>query len=251
MSEGQADGFESSLQSFFTWCAGTSACPWRTGADPTGTLQALIASSAASPVPAGGGRTAGAGELYDALLDGLYCPIGLARVRRCARRRRGRQRRARWSPCRTTTTRTARPTATTRRWRSTVSTTRSRRTSAAYAILAAVFKASAPVFGPLLAWGEAACAVWPAPPTRTGRAGQRRRAHRRSSSWARPVTRRRRTLGRQRVARAQPRRAAHVRRRRPRGVLLQRCVRGYVQTYLVSGATPRAVCAGPDRARPQ
>jgi len=27
-------------------------------------------------------------------------------------------------------------------------------------------KASAPVFGPLLAWGQAQCAVWPAAPTR-------------------------------------------------------------------------------------
>jgi len=37
---------------------------------------------------------------------------------------------------------------------------------AAYPYLAAVAKASAPVFGPLLAWGQASCAVWPAPPTR-------------------------------------------------------------------------------------
>ena len=43
----------------------------------------------------------------------------------------------------------------------------------AYGYLADLFKASAPVFGPLLAWGEASCAVWPAPPTRTVRADQR------------------------------------------------------------------------------
>ena len=37
---------------------------------------------------------------------------------------------------------------------------------ASYSYLADVFKASAPVFGPLLAWGQAQCAVWPAAPTR-------------------------------------------------------------------------------------
>jgi hypothetical protein len=36
-----------------------------------------------------------------------------------------------------------------------------------YSALADLIKSSAPVFGPLLAWGEASCAVWPAPPTRT------------------------------------------------------------------------------------
>ncbi len=38
---------------------------------------------------------------------------------------------------------------------------------ASFAVLADMLKASAPVFGPLLAWGEAGCAVWPAAPTRT------------------------------------------------------------------------------------
>ena len=39
---------------------------------------------------------------------------------------------------------------------------------AAYSALA-TRRGVAPVFGPLLAWGEAACAVWPVPPTRTRR----------------------------------------------------------------------------------
>ena len=58
--------------------------------------------------------------------------------------------------------------------------------------------ASAPVFGPLLAWGEAGCAVWPVPPTRTVgpvaapgvAADPRRRHHRRPGDAVR--------LGRQR-----------------------------------------------------
>jgi hypothetical protein len=38
---------------------------------------------------------------------------------------------------------------------------------ASYGHLAAVDGAAAPIFGPLLAWGEAQCALWPALPTRT------------------------------------------------------------------------------------
>jgi len=37
---------------------------------------------------------------------------------------------------------------------------------AAFATLSDSLSAGAPVFGPLLAWGEAACAAWPTPPTR-------------------------------------------------------------------------------------
>jgi hypothetical protein len=36
-----------------------------------------------------------------------------------------------------------------------------------YPSLAAQYGSVAPVFGPLLAWGQAACAVWPVAPTRT------------------------------------------------------------------------------------
>ncbi len=72
MTQGQAAGFESVLDSFFAWCAASAACPWRPAGDPTTALLAQLANGAATPVPAGGGRVAGAGELYDALLDGLY-----------------------------------------------------------------------------------------------------------------------------------------------------------------------------------
>ena len=44
---------------------------------------------------------------------------------------------------------------------------------ASYGALAASVAASAPVFGPLLAWGEAGCAVWPVPADPDGRAGGR------------------------------------------------------------------------------
>ena len=166
ITQDQADGFEASLQSFFSWCAGTSQCAWHTGPDPTGTLLAELAASATAPVPAGKGRTAGAGELYDALLDGLYArsdwpELGAALAADAA---------GNGSPV------VAMSDAYNKNGSSNggdaavaidcldhpVS-----RDVGSYGALADRFKAAAPVFGPLLAWGEASCAVWPAPPTRT------------------------------------------------------------------------------------
>ena len=69
---GQAEGFEGVLNSFFGWCAGTTSCLWRPAGDPTTALLGLLAQSRTSPAPAGNGRTAGPGELYNALLAGLY-----------------------------------------------------------------------------------------------------------------------------------------------------------------------------------
>jgi pimeloyl-ACP methyl ester carboxylesterase len=165
MTQGQANGFESVLESFFAWCGGTSACPWHGGADPTATLLSLIASSAATPVPAGNGRTAGAGELYDALLDGMYSQndwpeLGDALAADAAGN-------------------AAQILAMSDHYNRNGSTNGSDAAVAidcldhpvshnlvAYGGLADMFQASAPVFGPLLAWGEASCAVWPVPPTR-------------------------------------------------------------------------------------
>ena len=69
---GQAKGFEGALSSFFTWCAASTSCPWQTTDDPTAAILALIARSRTGPAPAGSGRTAGPGEMYNALLEGLY-----------------------------------------------------------------------------------------------------------------------------------------------------------------------------------
>ncbi len=71
----QAKGFEGVLNSFFTWCASSAQCAWRTTSDPTAAALALIAQSRVNPAPAGGGRTVGPGELYDALLEGLYSQL--------------------------------------------------------------------------------------------------------------------------------------------------------------------------------
>jgi pimeloyl-ACP methyl ester carboxylesterase len=166
MTLGQAEGFEGVLDSFFTWCATTTSCPWRPTGDPTTALVALIAHSRSDPAPAGSGRTAGPGELYNALLDGLYSQsdwpeLGDALGADAAGNG-------------------AQVVAMSNHYGMDGSTNGAdageaidcldhpaSKVLAAYGQLANVFAQSAPVFGPLLAWGEAACAVWPVPPTRT------------------------------------------------------------------------------------
>jgi pimeloyl-ACP methyl ester carboxylesterase len=171
MTEGQAAGFEGVLNAFFAWCAGSTDCPWRPAGDPTTALLAQLAAAASAPAPGGSGRVAGAAELYDALLGGLYArsdwpELGTALASEAA---------GNGAPV----------VAMSDRYNQYGSANAGgaalgdaalaidcldhpvSRDLASYGELAARLKASAPVFGPLLAWGEAACAVWPAPPTRT------------------------------------------------------------------------------------
>ncbi|HUC05905.1 MAG TPA: alpha/beta hydrolase [Acidimicrobiales bacterium] len=166
MTVGQAKGFEGELDAFFTWCAGTSACPWHTTSDPTAALEAQMAQSRTDPAPAGSGRSAGPGELFDALLDGLYATtewpeLGDALAADAD---------GNGSPV----------VAMSNHYNQDGSTNGSdvavavdcadhpaMKNLSAYSYLAALYKAVAPIFGPPLAWGEAACAVWPSPPTRT------------------------------------------------------------------------------------
>ena len=127
---------------------------------------AQLTASRTAPVAAGNGRTAGPGELYDALLDGLYSPSDWSKLGQAL----GADASGNGAPI----------VAMSDAYNADGSTNGSdaaeavdcldhpvSKDLAAYSYLAAVFQASAPVFGPLLAWGEAACAVWPAAPTRT------------------------------------------------------------------------------------
>jgi pimeloyl-ACP methyl ester carboxylesterase len=239
ITEGQAEGFENDLDAFFSWCASAAACPWRPAGDPTDALLALIASSASAPVPAGNGRVAGAGELYDALLDGLYAQsdwpeLGDALAADAA---------GQGAPV----------VAMSDRYHANGSTNGSdaalavdcldhpvSHDLAAYAHLADLLTASAPVFGPLLAWGEAACAVWPAPPTRT------------VGPVSAPGSPAILVVGTTNDPATPYVWAVNVAHELPHGVLLTRdgddhvayfyssCVRDYVQSYLVSGVTPPA-----------
>jgi pimeloyl-ACP methyl ester carboxylesterase len=167
---GQAEGFEGVLDSFFTWCAATSSCAWRPTGDATTALLALIAHSRTDPAPAGSGRTAGPGELYDTLLGGLYSESDWPKLGAAL----GADAAGTGAPA----------VAMADHYGMDGSTNGSdvgeavdcldhpaSKVLSSYSRLATVLAQSAPVFGPLLAWGEAACAVWPVAPTRTpGRA---------------------------------------------------------------------------------
>ena len=237
ITQGQADGFEASLQSFFSWCAGTSACPWNTGTDPTSTLLAQIASSATTPVPAGNGRTAGAGELYDALLGGLYSRVDWPKLGDAL--------------AADAAGSGAQVVAMSDDYNKNGSSNGGDAAVAidcldhpvskdlgAYSSLASLSEASAPVFGPLLAWGEASCAVWPAPTTRT--VGPV------AADGAPPIL----VIGTTEDPATPYQWAVNVARELQHGDLLTRdgvdhvayfyspCVRNYVQTYFVSGVTP-------------
>ena len=165
ITEGQADGFEGVLDAFFSWCAGSAACPWRPSGDPTTALLALLTSA----------------QRHRHRAEGAAWRAPGSSTTRCSTRstpsRIGRSSVRRWrptppatarpsSPSRTTTTPAAAPTQTTPPPPSTASTIPCRTTWPRTGALAFSLSASAPVFGPLLGWGEAGCAVWPVPPTR-------------------------------------------------------------------------------------
>jgi TAP-like protein len=163
---GQAVGFEGVLSAFFTWCAATTACAWRPAGDPTTALLALLAQSRTSPTPAGEGRTAGPGELYNALLAGLYAASDWPKLGNAL--------------ATDTSGNGADVVAMSDQYEMDGSTNGAdageaidcldhpaSRVVKGYSHLATVFARSAPFFGPLLAWGETGCAVWPVKATRT------------------------------------------------------------------------------------
>lgn len=165
ISLGQAKGFEGDLGSFFSWCATNSSCPWQTTSDPTAAVLALVAQSRTTPAPAGAGRTAGPGELYNALLEGLYAESDWPTLGDAL----AADAQGNGAPV----------VAMSDHYVADGSTNGSdageaidcldhpvSRNLKGYATLAAQYGTVAPVFGPLLAWGQAACAVWPVSATR-------------------------------------------------------------------------------------
>jgi pimeloyl-ACP methyl ester carboxylesterase len=237
MTLGQARGFEAVLQSFFSWCADTQSCPWRPAGNPTTALLAQLTSSAANPVPAGGGQRAGAGELYDALLDGLYSRSewpGLGNALAADAAGNG-------GPV----------LAMSGHYDADGSTNGADAAEAincldhpapqalsAYPYLASVLGQAAPVFGPLLAWGEATCAEWPVSPTRTPAPV--------TAPGSPPIL----VIGTTADPATPYAWAVNVAHELSHGVLLTRngddhvsyfysaCVRADVQAYLITGATP-------------
>jgi pimeloyl-ACP methyl ester carboxylesterase len=163
---GQADSLESELQSFFAWCAGDPGCPWRPTGDPTTALLQLIQRTGSQALSVSGGGTAGPGELYDALLAGLESQSS-------------------WPTLADTLARADDGDGTAAASMSSRYETGGSSNGAAaeeaidcvdhpvdrdpsiYPGLAASLGGTAPVFGPLLAWGLLGCATWPALATRS------------------------------------------------------------------------------------
>ncbi|MGP0031983.1 MAG: alpha/beta hydrolase [Acidimicrobiales bacterium] len=236
---GQAEGFEAELGAFFAWCATTDACPWQTTADPTAAVLALLAQSRTSPAPAGSGRTAGPGELYNALLDGLYSSTDWPTLGDAL----AADAQGNGAPV----------VAMSNDYVADGSTNGADAAEAIYcldhpvskdlhtfAALAGHDGAMAPVFGPLLAWGQAACAVWPEAPTRT------------PGPVVAPGTPPILVIGTTNDPATPYAWAVSVAHQLSHGVLLTRegdghvayfysaCVRAYVQTYLLGGGAPPA-----------
>jgi pimeloyl-ACP methyl ester carboxylesterase len=161
----QSESFENVLDDFFSWCASTG-CAWRPAGNPTNALLSLIAQSRGRSLPAGNGRTAGPGEFYNAVLSSLYARTSwptLASALAQAAEGNGAPLVA-LSDSYLTHGGTNGADAETAVDCLDHPVSRDLASYPAFAFEAAV---SAPVFGPLLAWGEAGCAVWPVPPTRT------------------------------------------------------------------------------------
>jgi pimeloyl-ACP methyl ester carboxylesterase len=162
----QAVSLETALQSFFAWCAADPVCPWRPTGDPTTALLALIQSTRTQPLSRTGGGTAGPGELYEALLAGLESQSSwptLAGALAAAQVGNGTPVVAMSNRYQTGSSSNA------------VSAEQAidcldhpvDRNPSSYSALASSVGQSAPVFGPLLAWGLLGCATWPVLPTRT------------------------------------------------------------------------------------
>jgi pimeloyl-ACP methyl ester carboxylesterase len=244
ITEGQADGFENLLNAFFAWCAGSASCAWRPAGDPTAALLALLSQSATSPAPAGGGSVAGPGQIYDALLASLYSQSdwpqlgatlaadsagnGAPAVAQSNHYNNGGSSNA--AVAITAIDCLDHPVSA---------------NLATYPALAASIAKTAPVFGPLLTWGEAGCAVWPVPATRpVGPV---------TAPGAPPIL----VIGTTNDPATPYAWAVNVAKELQHGVLLTHdgddhvayfysaCVRADVQTYLVSGWTPASgtVCS--------
>lgn len=166
MIDEQSESFEAVLDDFFAWCT-SSGCPWRpAGGASASALLALIAQSRTQAIPAGAGRTAGPGDIYYAVLASLYTrsswpSLANALAQAAAGNGAGMlgtadnyvtQGSTNAADAETSIDCLDHPIT---------------RGSTSIPALAAQAAVNAPFFGPLLAWSEATCAVWPVPATRT------------------------------------------------------------------------------------
>jgi pimeloyl-ACP methyl ester carboxylesterase len=162
---GQAQSFETQLDAFFAWCAADPGCAWHPTGSPTAAVLALVQAAREHPLAVSGGGSAGPAELYDALLAGLGAESS-------------------WPELADALAQAAAGNGTgaatmSGRYETGGSTNGADaeqavdcldhpvdRDPSSYPALAAQVGRSAPVFGPLLAWGLLGCATWPVHPTR-------------------------------------------------------------------------------------
>ncbi len=162
----QAEGFESVLDDFFSWCASSSSCPWRPTGDPLQALMNLAAQVRASPLPAGNGRTAGPGELYTAVLSALYSPSSFPELGSALADADAGDGSALVQMSDTYNTENG-PNAVDADNAISCLDHPVPTSPSGYSQMAQAAAAQAPFFGPMLTWGLLQCAVWPTPPTRT------------------------------------------------------------------------------------
>jgi pimeloyl-ACP methyl ester carboxylesterase len=233
----QAVGFETVLDDFLTWCQASASCGWHPVGDPKTALLGLIAAGRVQRLPGYGGRGAGPGEFYDALLNGLgaqsFWP-SLGRALGQAQAGNG-----------------AAILALSDSYTTHGSTNLSDANAAVncldhpspsdpaqYPALAAAAAARAPVFGPLLMWGILGCGVWEEPATRL--------QHDISAPGSPPIL----VVGTTKDPATPYGWAVHVAAMLQHGVLVTRdgedhvaefyspCVRALVAAYVVAGTAP-------------
>jgi pimeloyl-ACP methyl ester carboxylesterase len=163
---GQAEGFEAALQRFFAWCAATGSCPWRPVGNPETAVLALLAQVTEMPLPADSSGPAGPGALYDALLDGLYAQSDWPTLGNALGQAAGGNGSGLVAMADHYTTGGGTYAEDANVAINCLDYPASKDLSK-YPALAAADAAQAPVFGALVAWGAASCAVWPVPASRT------------------------------------------------------------------------------------
>ena len=145
---------------------GDAACPWRPTGDPTTALLQLIQRTRTQALSVSGGSTAGPGELYDALLAGLESQSSWPTLADTLAQADGGDGTSAASMSSRYETGGSSNGAAAEQAIDCVDHPVDRDPSV-YPALAASLGRTAPVFGPLLAWGLLGCATWSALPTRT------------------------------------------------------------------------------------
>ena len=165
MSLDQAKGFEAILNRFFQWCLTTSSCPWRPASAPRDAFLALFNGVRAQPLRVGG-RSVSGGEFYSGVLSTLYAQSfwpSLGRALAAAQRGDGSQLLALSDGYQSH----GGSNAVDANAAITCADHPASHDLSTYPQVAAANEASAPFFGPIVAWGALECAPWPVEASRS------------------------------------------------------------------------------------